>query len=280
MNLLLIDAGHAKNTSGKVAPDKSMYEWEFNNDIQYKLKKRAEDHGIHVFLSNPTPSTTKDISLTNRANKMNNYWKSKGKPKALMVSLHANAHLSIFSSARGTETFIASNASENSKNAAKYILNEVVKTMKSIDKNSKDRGVKTSDFTVIYKTWTPCCLVEYGFYSNKEDLHILKNHRDDLVEATIKGICKYFNISYIPLRSTSNSIAIVYKGEVDKTISEVLSWGIKDSILVDYSKYDRNQFKRSYGVGGICNEINVDIELKGTDRWDTLKLVQSEINRS
>ena len=42
----------------------------------------------------------------------------------------------------------------------------------------------------------PSILLEYAFYTNKEDLSILKNNKDELVEATMKGICKYFNIIY------------------------------------------------------------------------------------
>lgn len=243
MNLLLIDSGHAKNTAGKKAPDNSMYEWEFNDYMQYKIKKRAEDHNIEVALSNPNPSTVKDIGLTDRANIMNNYWKSKNKPKAIMISLHANAYGNDFNSARGTETFIASNASQNSKNAAKYIQDEIVKTMKSLDSNAKDRGVKVEDFTVIYKTITPCCLIEYAFYSNKEDLKILKNNRDELVEATIKGICKYFDITYKPVTDSNNPSetdkfykvclgAFKDRDNAVKIKNEAMSKGFKDAYMI------------------------------------------------
>ena len=68
--------------------------------------------------------------------------------------------------------------------------------VKAIDTGFKNRGVKCQDFTVIYKTITPAVLIEYGFYSNKDDLKILKNNQNELVEATLKGICKYFNIKY------------------------------------------------------------------------------------
>ena len=42
----------------------------------------------------------------------------------------------------------------------------------------------------------PSVLVEYAFYSNLDDLKILKNNRSELVEATIKAICQYFGIEY------------------------------------------------------------------------------------
>ena len=199
MKLLILDSGHAKNTAGKKAPDNSFYEWSFNNDMQYKIKKRAEDHGIHVFLSNPTPNTTSDIGLSERATKMNNYWISKNKPKSIMISLHANAYGDDFNAARGSECYVANNASNTSKNFAKILNDNVVAAMKKIDSGAKDRGVKTNNFTVIYKSSMPCCLMEYAFYSNKEDLKILKNNKDELVEATIKAICSYFDITYKPV---------------------------------------------------------------------------------
>lgn len=199
MKLLILDAGHAKSTAGKKAPDSSFYEWSFNNDMQYKIKKRAEDHGIHVFLSNPTPDKTTDIGLSERATKMNNYWISKNKPKSIMISLHANAYGDDFNAARGSECYVANNASNTSKNFAKILNDNVVAAMKKIDSGAKDRGVKANNFTVIYRSSMPCCLMEYAFYSNKEDLKILKNNKDELVEATIKAICSYFDITYKPV---------------------------------------------------------------------------------
>ena len=51
MNLLVLDAGHAKNTAGKRNETENFYEWQFNNDMQYKIKSRCEDHNIKVFLA-------------------------------------------------------------------------------------------------------------------------------------------------------------------------------------------------------------------------------------
>ena len=194
--LLILDAGHSHDTKGKKAFDNSFYEWEFNNKMQYLLKTRAEVHGITVKLTNPNPGTVSDISLTTRANTANNFYRSLNIPKTVMISLHANAYGSDWNSARGVEVYHASNASTNSKNLAKYICDNVYNDVKIIDANFKNRGVKCQDFTVIYKTITPTCLVEYAFYSNKDDLKILKDNQNELVEATLKGICKYFNINY------------------------------------------------------------------------------------
>ena len=202
MNLIILDAGHSKTTKGKVAPDKSLYEWDFNNKIQYKLKSRLENLGFKVCLTNPDPENTSDIALSTRASKANKFYTDNKKPNTIMLSIHANAY-GEWTAARGVEVFHASNASQNSKNLAKYICDNIYADIKAIDPGFKNRGVKQEDFTVIYKTVTPCVLVEYGFYTNKEDLKILKNNQSDLIEATIKGICKYFNINYQGPKSES-----------------------------------------------------------------------------
>ena len=172
MNLLILDSGHAKNTAGKNNAKENFYEWEFNNDMQYKIKSRCEELGIKVFLTNPSPSTVSDISLSTRASLANDYWLRNSKPKSVFISIHANAFSN--SSARGTETYTAKNASTTSKNFAKVLNNEIVKTMKELDVNAKDRGVKSENFTVIYKASMPSVLCEYAFYSNLDDLKILK----------------------------------------------------------------------------------------------------------
>ena len=194
MNLLILDAGHSFSTAGKRNEKENFYEWEFNNDMQYKIKARCEDLGIKVFLTNPNPQSVSDLPLTTRANLANDYWIKNNKCKAIFISIHANAFSN--SNTRGTETYIASNASSTSKNFAKVLNDNIVKAMKKLDTNAKDRGVKSENFTVIYKASMPSVLVEYGFYSNLDDLKILKNNKDELVEATVKAICDYFNIEY------------------------------------------------------------------------------------
>ena len=74
------------------------------------------------------------------------------------------------------------------------IQDEIVKAFKEIDSGARDRGVKVENFTVIYKADMPSILVEYGFYTNFEDLCVLRCYREELVEATMRGIKNYFEI--------------------------------------------------------------------------------------
>ena len=237
MNLLILDSGHAKNTPGKNNAKENFYEWEFNNDMQYKIKSRCEALGIKVFLTNPNPSTVSDISLTTRSALANDFWLRNSKPKSMFISLHANAFSS--ESARGTETYIAKNASSTSKNFAKVLNDEVVKVMKQLDSNAKDRGVKCKDWTVIQKASMPSVLVEYAFYTNLDDLKILKNNRSELVEATVKSICQYFGVEYKKeITTNTNKLykvcigAYKDKDNADKILKEAKSKGFKDSYII------------------------------------------------
>ena len=85
MNLLILDAGHRFNTKGKCNTKENFYEWEFNNDMQYKIKARCEELGIKVFLTNPNPSKVSDIPLSTRASLANDYWLRNSKPKSIFI---------------------------------------------------------------------------------------------------------------------------------------------------------------------------------------------------
>lgn len=220
-----LDAGHSKLTSGKrnEKANPKFYEYEFNNDIAVKLKARLEEHGITVYLTNSTPNGV-DIALTTRANTANIKWNSLGKPSnAIFVSIHGNASTGAWANARGVEVYHAKNASSKSKKLASLLTNQIYKDVKAIDSGFKQRGVKSSNFTVIYKANMPSVLIEHGFYDNKEDLLLMQNKRNIFVEADCKAICEYFGITYKkgtttkPTQPITNSqeflIKIIYEGK-------------------------------------------------------------------
>ena len=196
-NHIILDAGHAAVTGGKRSPDGSLLEWEFNNAMQYKLKARLEQMGFVVYLVNPNPEKGAEVSLAKRCSLANSYWSGKGKPSALYVSLHANAAGSSgWSTARGVEVYTSVNCSSKSIDAAKKINDAIYKDVYAIDKGFKNRGHKKNNFYVVKNTNMPACLIEYEFYSNKDGVALLKNKRDLLCEATLKGICAHFGVAY------------------------------------------------------------------------------------
>lgn len=200
VHFVSLDSGHASNTPGKKSPD-GWREWKFNDDMQKRIKPRLEAHGIRVHLTNPNPSTVADISLSARANSANAWFKSNKctSSNALLVSLHANAagNAGQWLNARGVETHRHPSAYSQSINAATKIRDAIFNDVYNlVDKGFKKRSVFATNLGVLRNSNYPCCLIEYGFYDNKQDLNILKNHQDVLCEATVKGICAHFGIQY------------------------------------------------------------------------------------
>lgn len=216
MKMVILDAGHNEYVSGKEAPDKSMREWEFNNDMQYRINKLlCEYPEFYVYMTNPEPAKKNEIGLTKRATLANTQWKMKGKPDAIFISLHANAY-GVWTNANGCETFHAKNASTKSKTFAKIVNDEIHVTLKALNPQSINRGVKCANHAVTKNAAMPAVLIEYGFYTNKTDLAILKNNRQELAEATVKAICEYFKIEYqkdIPVVNNKDFLVkIIYSG--------------------------------------------------------------------
>lgn len=217
-NYIILDAGHSKITAGKRSPDSSLLEWEFNNDMQYRLKARLEQLGFIVYLVNPTPGKGSEVSLAKRCQLANNYWVSKGKPSCLFISLHANAAGNGgWSTARGVEVFTAKNASAKSQQAAKKIVSSIFTSVYAFDKGFKNRGHKVYNYYVVKNTSMPSCLIEYEFYSNQAGVALLKNRRSELCEATLKGICEYFSVPYRHGLMVSQAQVQVIEEPVDKS---------------------------------------------------------------
>jgi hypothetical protein len=165
-----------------------------------------------TFLTNPNPVDKQEMGLSKRASLGNDVWKELGKPSAMFISLHANA-FGVWSNANGCETFHANNASSNSKKFAKIVNDRIHSTLKALRPDSVNRGVKSENFTVIKNAAMPSVLIEYAFYTNKKDLDILKNNRQELAVATVKAICEYFKVPYKETNKASSFlIKVLYSG--------------------------------------------------------------------
>ena len=244
--LIILDSGHNEYVGGKRSPDSTLLEWEFNNDMQLRIQKRLKESGFDVYLTNPSPAKKNEIGLEKRAQLANKYWESKGKPNALFVSLHANAY-GTWTTANGVEVFHAKNASAKSKNYAKVMCKHIHEALKKVRPGSVNRGVKSENFTVIYKTKMPSILIEYAFYTNKEDLKVLKNNRAELCEATVKALCESFGMTYKKGDG---------KAPASATTASAPDKGVKTSFLVKII------YKGKEGLN-IRQDANINSKIKG-----------------
>lgn len=180
--LIVLDAGHGKNTAGKRSPDSTLLEYEFNRAIAIRLKKILEEHGLKVLLTAPVDL---NVSLASRAYAANN-------AKAnIFVSIHANASGDSWSNAHGWEIFVWKKGGQAEK-LAKAIHNASVPTL-----GIKDRGIKEAEFYVLRKTNMPAVLIEHAFYSNHDECTLLKSgaFRDKCATVDAQGILHYLGLS-------------------------------------------------------------------------------------
>lgn len=181
-----VDAGHGLYTAGKRAPDDSMREFHLTNAISLMLGKILENDFQNVSVLHPYDTSGKtDTGLTKRTNSANAWGAD------VFVSIHGNAAGNGWSTARGIETFTQPGASAKSKQLSKNVQTQLIRHT-----GFKDRGTKEKNLAVTRQTRMPAILTECGFYTNKEELAIMKTDkfRRTCAEAIAAGIAETFGL--------------------------------------------------------------------------------------
>ena len=176
--IIAIDPGHGGSDPGAIGVN-GLQEKELNLSVALKVESILKQKDIRVVMTRrndtyPTLSERVNIATNSNAD--------------TFVSIHAN---SATASAAGTETFYstASTRANDSKQLASFIQNRLYPAL-----GTKNRGVKTGDFFVIYRNPLPSALVELGFITNSGDASKLSSdyYRDVAAEAIANGILDYY----------------------------------------------------------------------------------------
>lgn len=209
--LIALDDGHGVATSGKRTPaltedlyingqlvrkkGQTIKENEFNKSVVNYLREALIRCGFDVLLVAPEDS---DVSLATRVSRANNA------NADAYISKHYNAIGSSWQTrAKGLVTIVHYNSSSTSKILAKYVHEELWKLHN--DHSCTNYGVgtdlKVSGFSlyVLRATKMPAILTESGFMDYKSEAYKMLDpafQRAD-AEATCKGICKTFGVTYI-----------------------------------------------------------------------------------
>lgn len=197
---IVLDCGHSKLTGGKRSPDKRFYEWEYNRRLGKEIGKRLTQLGIDWCFTYDTERED-DLSLTERANVANRMSKIYGSKNVILISIHHNAlgkgQEGEWYSANGWSVWTTKGNTVSDKYAeimyqsAKEVLlplgRKVMKEMSDGD------GDYEKNFTVIYKTVCPSMLIEYGFYTNKEEMEWMMTDEalDAYARLTVDAILKF-----------------------------------------------------------------------------------------
>lgn len=209
--LIALDDGHGMNTPGKRTPPltKDLYidgklvrkkgevikENEFNRAVVKYLAEALKRCGFDVLLVAPTDEDTPLATRVSRANNAN---------ADAYVSKHYNALGSRWQTkAKGLVTIIHYNHQSKTKVLANNVHEELWKLHSN--HNCTNYGVRTDtdisgySLYVLRNTKMPAILTESGFMDNMtEAVDMLDtNFQQADAEATCKGICKAFGVTYV-----------------------------------------------------------------------------------
>ncbi|EOE7203674.1 N-acetylmuramoyl-L-alanine amidase [Clostridioides difficile] len=194
----------------------------------------------------------------------------------LAVQIHFNANKTTLN-AMGTETIYKTNN-------GKVYAERVNKKLSTIFKN---RGAK-SDVRGLYwlsHTKAPAILIEVCFVDSKADTDYYIKNKNTVAKLIAEGILnkKIDNEGVKQMYKHT----IVFEGEVDKVLAQIVSWNYKENEcrVCDIKDYVPGQTENLYVVGGgACEKISSITKehytmIKGNDRFDTLYKVLDFINK-
>ncbi|MCY7765352.1 MULTISPECIES: N-acetylmuramoyl-L-alanine amidase [Bacillus] len=171
-----IDAGHGGEDSGAVG--NGLFEKDINLAVSEYVTDKLKAEG-----ANPVASRSDDHFLTLE----DRVAKASANHADLFVSIHVNSGVA---SASGTETYFQSDyEGENSRRLAADIQSQLVSSLQT-----RDRGVKESDFYVITYSQMPSVLAELGFITNSSDADKLgsEEYQQKAADAIVNGIDSYY----------------------------------------------------------------------------------------
>ena len=217
--LIAVDSGHGIETAGKRTPaipeawfgkkkGSFIHEKEFNKPTVEYLVAALKRCGFDTI--NVSPGTA-DISLKSRYTTANN-----AKADAF-ISKHYNALNGKWGAQNGIETIVSQYASAKSIRLAELVQTELVKEHKRTD-----RGVKTDikqsgiNLAVLRNTNMPAILTEPGFMDNLVEAKTMLDPEFQKAdaEATCRGICKFFGVTYVPEKKEEKTTSTIYRVQV------------------------------------------------------------------
>jgi N-acetylmuramoyl-L-alanine amidase len=203
--VILIDAGHGKDTPGKCSPDalagknlSPLYfkEYSWCREIAQRACDILQAEGYTAFL---LIREENDVPLATRAERAKAYCRSYGKDNVILISVHVNAAGSgkEWKSARGWSVYTTPGITE-SDYVAKELFQEAQREFKeplTVRKHSTEElGTDFEEsFYILRNVPCPAVLIENFFQDNKEDVAYLKSDagKGSCLQVIVQGIENY-----------------------------------------------------------------------------------------
>lgn len=140
-----------------------------------------------------------------------------------------------------------------------------------------NRGIKQQELYLINATNDETLYIEVAFIDNLHDVHLIEQKGlNQIANAIVSGL---LGTEMSPVASKTYRNLIVYNGEVDKVAATILSWGLENSFIISEQEYKKGLIKGTsiYSVGGA--NVGVDVVLRGSNRYDTIKMVLKRLKQ-
>ncbi len=184
---IYIDPGHGGYDGGACVGE--VKESVLTLEISKKLKEVMEKNGINVLLTRETEEDLSEDEFIKREDMLKRINLINQSSACLAVSIHLNK----FSMERykGSQVFY-SNINENNKLLAQNIQSSLKEYLKNTDR----KIVSRDNIFLLNKVTKPCCIIECGFMSNKEELSLLQSedYQYKLAHAIFYGIEDYLKL--------------------------------------------------------------------------------------
>lgn len=197
MKKILIDNGHGENTKGKRSPDGKFLEYKFAREIADDIVRELKKLGYEA---ERIVKENIDVSLTERARRVNEICGKYGTSNVILVSIHCNAagDGSKWMTATGWSAYTSKGETK-----ADYLATCLYDAAENNMKGQKLRKDEYSDgdpdweenFYILQKTKCPAVLTENFFMDNKDDVEYLRSAdgRNAIVRTHVEGIIRFFS---------------------------------------------------------------------------------------
>ena len=194
----IIDNGHGWNTAGKCSPDKTLLEYKWNREIAKRVVAKLQADGYNPELLVPEES---DISLKERARRVNSMCTKYGTNNCLLISIHCNASGADGKWHNGVTgiSFWTSIGQTKGDKLADCCYEASVDICGEYDKKILTQRYKDGDidyeanFYILAKTKCAACLIENWFMDNEHDVKWLLSEegKQAAVDIVVNGIKLY-----------------------------------------------------------------------------------------
>lgn len=197
MKKILIDNGHGENTKGKRSPDGKFLEYKFAREIADDIVRELKKLGYEA---ERIVKENIDVSLTERARRVNEICGKYGTSNVVLVSIHCNAagDGSKWMTATGWSAYTSKGETK-----ADYLATCLYDAAENNMKGQKLRKDEYSDgdpdweenFYILQKTKCPAVLTENFFMDNKDDVEYLQSAdgRNAIARTHVEGIIRFFS---------------------------------------------------------------------------------------